>query len=349
MGRTIKVIIIISVFFNSLTLLTAAAEWEQIVLYSWNNEILYKATSELDNPEPNPFNPGEFSAARLFDADKNTCWAEGAPGNGIGEAVFFKIPEKTRTLLIINGFAENETLFFENNRVKKMLVSIYVGVSPEAHVSEVAVQYFALKYEKEFLIEMIDISDEQEMSFPVSWRELQEFRENVVERYQNEKSTEVGSPADVVHFIIKFEIQDVYQGSENEHTCLSEIKIEKGIDSVNSIYLSEDEGAVLIDTNEKQGVEVDRDKEAVFQVLSSTEDNQWVICIKMPREKEGRAETEYVLYNTFVPKRIEKNILGEHVLDMYGFVKREGKVFLEYFNSETSQIEYLDLDKIMLR
>jgi hypothetical protein len=349
MSRRSKIFIFFTVLFSFICLYASDTNWEQMVLYSWNNEVMYRASSEYENPDPDPFNPGRFSAVRIFDGDKNTCWAEGVSGAGIGETLFFQIPENTRTLTIINGFAGSEELFFNNNRVKKMMVSLYIGLSPEAHVSEIAVQYFAVKYEKEFIIELLDTYDEQELSFPVSWDDLREFREKAMEIFKSEKAIEVGTLIDTVHYILRMEIQEVYKGAETDNTCISEIKIEKDFESVNSIYLSEDESAVFIDTDRKSGIEVDRDDEAVFQIINSSPDNQWLICIKMPKESLGRVETEYVLYNTFVPKKIDKKILGESVLDMYGFVKRDGKLFLEYFNSKTSRVEYLDLGKIELK
>ncbi len=327
----------------------AVSQWEQMVLYSSESGVFYKTTSELDNPEPDPFNPGTYSGARVFDGDRNTYWAEGAPGNGSGEALFFTIPENTGVLSIINGAAGDEEGFFRNNRVKKMFLSLYVGVSPEARVSEMAVQYYALKYDRDFVIELIDTQDEQDLNFPIARSELIEFKNRVAGLFESEKEAEAGGPADAVHYILRLEIQDVYKGSETEDTCLAEIRIEEGFESIRSVYLSEDEDSVLMDTDKGTGVLVDRDKEAVFQIISQTEDNQWIICIKMPRKNEGRAETEYVLYNTVAVKKIGKEILGEDVLDMYGFVKKSGKIFLEYFNSSTSKIEYLDLDEIKLK
>jgi len=327
----------------------AASQWEQMVLYSSERGVFYKTTSELDNPEPDPFNPGIFSGVRVFDGDRNTCWAEGVPGNGSGEALFFTIPENIGILHIINGSAGNEGFFLNNNRVKKMLLSLYVGVSPEAHVSEMAVQYFALKYDRSFVIELADTQDEQDLDFPLARKELIEFKNRVVELFKSEIEADVGSPVDTVHYILRLEIQDVYKGLETEDTCLAEIRTEEGFESIRFIYLSEDESSVLMDTDKKTGVIVDRDKEAVFQIINHTEDNQWLICIKMPRKNEGRVETEYVLYNTAAAKKIEKETLGEHVLDIYGFVKKDGKIFLEYFNSSTSKIEYLDLDEIKLK
>jgi len=339
---------VLFVFYFSLPCV-AASQWEEMVLYSLDSRIFYKTTSELDNPEPDPFVPGTFSGVRMFDGDRGTFWAEGVPGDGSGEALFFTIPENTDVISIINGSAGSEEAFFRNNRVRKMLLSLYVGVSPEAHVSEMAVQYFALKHDRDFVIELIDTRDEQDLNLPLARKELIEFKNSVVELFESEKEAEAGRPADAVHFILRLEIQDVYKGLETEDTCLAEIRIGEGFESIRSIYLSEDESSVLMDTDKGTGIIVDQDKEAVFQIINQTEDNQWVICIKMPREHEGRVETEYILYNTVAAKKTDKEILGGYVSDMYGFVKKDGKIFLEYFNSSTSRIEYLDLEEIKLK
>ncbi|MFW6123634.1 MAG: NADase-type glycan-binding domain-containing protein [Acidobacteriota bacterium] len=349
MSQAIKSVVFFFVLFAFVSLYASAVQWEPMILYSWQNDVLYKVTSEYENPEPDPFNPGTFSGVRLFDGDKATCWAEGVSGSGIGEALFFRIPEGTRTIDFINGFARNEEVFLNHNRVKKMIVSLYVGISPEAHVSEIAVQYYAVKHDKEFVIELEDTEDEQTLDFPLSWAELKDFEKSILEIYRNEKEAEVGSPADAVHYILRMDIQEVYEGSQMDVTCISEIKIGKYFQSVSSIYLSQDESAVLIDTNEGSGIEIDRDNEAVFQIISTSQDNQWIICTKMPKRIKGRVETEYVLYNTLIPKKIGKDVFGPGVLDMYGFVERNGELFLEYFNSETSQIEYFSLEKIGLK
>jgi len=349
MNQTMRHIVFFFVLFILINLYGLTQEWESLVLYSWQKDVLYKVTSEYENDEPDPFNPGTFSGIRMFDEDKSTCWAEGKPGKGIGEAIFFKIPERTRTITFVNGFAENDQVFLNYNRVKKMIVSLYVGISPEAHVSETAVQYYAVKHDKEFTIELQDTQDEQALDFPLSWAGLEDFKNKIIDTYQNQKLSEVGSPADAVHYILRMEIQEVYKGSQMDTTCLSEVEIEKDFESVNSIYLSPDESAVLMDTDEASGVEIDSDQDAVFQIVSTSPDRQWLICIKMPMKSKGRVETAYVLYNTFVPKKIDGDVLGESVLDMYGFVERDGKLFLEYFDSETSQIEYLDLEEIELK
>jgi len=231
-----------------------------------------------------------------------------------------------------------------------MVVNFYVGVNPEAYVSETAVQYFSVRHAKEFLIELTDTQDEQDLNFPISWTELKEFKNTVLNNYESEKEAVSGNPADAVDYILKLTIHEVYKGLEFDDTCISEIKIKKDFTSVTSIYLSTDESAVLIDADKKTDIEVDRDQEAVFQIINSTEDKQWVICIKMPKEiGESRVETEYVLYNTFIPKKIEKDVLGEDVLDLYGFVEMGGKMYLKYLNSRNSKIEYLALEDIDLK
>lgn len=350
MKGSIRIFVLCFVFFSFALLRTGAVEWEEIVLFTFNNNILCKATSELESPEPDPLDPSRFSVVRLFDKDNMTCWAEGVSGSGIGEALFFKIPENTRTISFVNGFAGGEDLYLQNNRVKKMAVNFYAGVNPETAVSETTVQYFAVRHDKEFLIELTDTQDEQDLNFPISWTELKEFKKTVLENYESEKEAVSGNPADAVDYILKLTIHEVYKGLEYDDTCISEITVKKDFESVNSIYLSTDESAVLIDTDKKTGIEIDRDREAVFQIINFTADNQWIICIKMPKETdESRVETEYILYNTFVPKKIEKSVLGEYVLDMYGFVERGGKMYLKYLNSSNSKMEYLALVDIELK
>lgn len=348
-AQTIRGFVSFVFSFFLFNLYASALQWETMVLYSWQKDVFYKVTSEHENPEPDPFNPGVFSGVRMFDGNRSTCWAEGTPGRGIGEAVFFKIPQRTRTLNFVNGFAASDEDFLSYNRVKRMIISLYVGISPEAHVSETAIQYYAVKHEKEFVIELQDTQEVQALDFPLSWSELEDFKNSVINAYQSQKLPEVGSPADLVHYILRMEIQEVYKGSQVEATCVSEIEIEKDFQSVNSIYLSQDESAVLMDTDQDSGVEIDSDPDAVFQIVSTNPDREWLICIKMPKKSQGRVETEYILYNTFIPKKIGKDILGEGVLDMYGFVEREGKWFLEYFDSQSSQIKYLNLEEIELK
>ncbi len=68
-----------------------------------------------------------YSAENISDNNPATSWVEGVQGNGIGEWVGLNIEQwlnksegyyRIEKIGIINGFAENETLYYSNNRVK---------------------------------------------------------------------------------------------------------------------------------------------------------------------------------------------------------------------------------------
>ncbi len=68
-----------------------------------------------------------YSADNICDYDPATSWVEGVRGNGVGEYVSYHMDYYFQKRFymytiekfgIINGFAENETLFYSNNRVK---------------------------------------------------------------------------------------------------------------------------------------------------------------------------------------------------------------------------------------
>lgn len=88
------------------------------------------ASSELS-----PMGAHSYEAAHLLDGSRATAWAEGADGSGIGQCVRVSYcynwdrPENGqkfdyRTICIVNGYAENETKWRENGRVKTLEVAV---------------------------------------------------------------------------------------------------------------------------------------------------------------------------------------------------------------------------------
>jgi len=72
-----------------------------------------------------------YGAGHLAEYDINKAWAEGVEGDGIGESVTLtlKQPVKASRLRVQNGYWKDETTFLNNNRVKRMGVSIN-GAAP---------------------------------------------------------------------------------------------------------------------------------------------------------------------------------------------------------------------------
>jgi hypothetical protein len=93
----------------------------------WQFEVTrYKtsASSSLKGDRYKPDNVNKLGEVGL--GDDNSCWAEGAPGNGVGEWLQVEppVPVLLDTLEITNGFAASEALFRANNRIKKLDLSI---------------------------------------------------------------------------------------------------------------------------------------------------------------------------------------------------------------------------------
>ena len=85
-----------------------------------------------------PIGNNTYEPSNLEDGNRNTCWADGVDGDGIGEKIYINrtyvrggdVPENSVSteydsfffpeLCIVNGLAKSEDAFLKNNRVKSM-------------------------------------------------------------------------------------------------------------------------------------------------------------------------------------------------------------------------------------
>jgi len=133
-----------------------------------------------------------YGAENLKSANRMNAWAEGVPGDGIGEII--EIREmyfgggdpifRYNEVCIVNGYAKDETTWLENNRVKSMklyFMDEYIGT---------------ITLEDTMLPQYIDLSQ-------VAMR--------------------VGNGCEAKFL---FEITDVYKGTKYDDTCISGIVVE---------------------------------------------------------------------------------------------------------------------------
>ena len=133
-----------------------------------------------------------YGAENLKSANRMNAWAEGVPGDGIGETI--EIREmyfgggdpifRYNEVCIVNGYAKDETTWLENNRVKSMklyFMDEYMGT---------------ITLEDTMLPQYVDLS-------PVSIR--------------------VSNGCEAK---FRFEITDVYKGTKYDDTCISGIVVE---------------------------------------------------------------------------------------------------------------------------
>ena len=137
-----------------------------------------------------PIKDFTYIGANAHDFDHTSVWAEGAPGQGIGEYLVYHFPgscPRITTVKILNGHVKNEKVWRENSRVKKL--KMYYNDEPYA---------------------ILDLEDS---------RTCQCFDVGVVGFHDSEAP----------EWTLKFEILEVYPGTKYEDTVISELYFD-GID-----------------------------------------------------------------------------------------------------------------------
>ena len=157
-----------------------------------------------------------YGYANLFDDDISTAWAEGASGSGINEYLlipFYKQDESMFSykkkkninikLQINNGYCKDEALFKKNNRVKKAKVTFY-DVPLNSDINNMFVDGDAAVI-LEKIVELKDSQEKQEFEFETKLVNNETY----------------GIP----FTLLKFEILEVYKGTDYDNTAISEIEI----------------------------------------------------------------------------------------------------------------------------
>jgi len=347
-----------------------AEEWQTLCIHGSIH--LRLASSELDDPGPYKF--GRYGTQNLFDYDSSTCWAEGVPGNGIGESLYVGFEENIQSIFIVNGYAKTKNIFYRNNRVKKIKISILVGINKPGYVSDLYVLYDATKFKHDTIIQLEDTMAPQEIEFPFDCEELKQFKESSLQSFVKSHAKELEDYTKKledlgikegelnVQYIMLLEIVDVYKGSKYEDTCISDIWFlyagDKGGESgvgkdygkITDIYVGSKENIIYIDTIKKKKIILDSVPDAVFQIIEKSDDNDWVIVITMPADVgTNRVETEYILYNTEYKEKVDKRLIGEDVGSLLGFIKENKTTYLLFMDNNTMEEEKVDLDALYMK
>ncbi len=125
-----------------------------------------------------------YHPIKIDDGNLNTCWVEGADGDGIGEWAELKweSSHNLSNVFISSGFAGDETLFRENNRPKRLKMELFSQSGELLDTSH---------------LDLKDAKDVQ--AFPVGDSGLDGVKR------------------------IRFTIEDVYPGAKYDDTCIAEI------------------------------------------------------------------------------------------------------------------------------
>jgi len=164
----------------------------------------------------------KYKAENMIDGDINTCWATSVNG-GIGEQILLTsillAPHnheiyEIQGIYIYNGYWKNKKLYYKNNRIKNLYLSIYRVIIYPIDTDKGFRIYTKNKtinkiYEKR--IKLKDIFGKAQ-KIKVEIDLLEDYKK--IER-------KIGMPID---YLFLFTIEDIYKGSKYNDLCVSEIK-----------------------------------------------------------------------------------------------------------------------------
>ncbi|MFO7829602.1 MAG: hypothetical protein R6V23_13330 [Bacteroidales bacterium] len=316
---TIK-FIFFSILFGLSTLQTLNSQpviRDTIFLAGENNQF-WGSSSELELTGYSDY--GKYGSTKLSDNNPETCWAEGSETDGTGEYVFMSIPKNIRGIKIRNGFQKSESIYKSNNRPKKIKIELLACFMPSGFVTETHFGFAISQPMVSLTKELDDKLGYQDVILDFDWNDLY-------------KKITKNNHFDKDRFILKIIIKDIYKGNNWNDACISDIIIMQ-----NPVFDVTADEQGFIRTFKNQTDTLFYDPENVYQVIDLTDDSEWIIFIQMPAELENsRVETSYKLYNT----KKETFIDTEDITQMYGFVEKDGKVYLEGVNNDFEDKNFL--------
>jgi len=291
---------------------------QDTLLLAADNEQFWHSSSELE--QSGYYNYGKYGAINLGDNNPATCWAEGAEGNGVGEYIYMTIPKNIRGIRIRNGYQKSKNLYEANNRPKTIKIELLPCFMPPGYVTETHTGFAISQTIATDTIILEDKLGYQDILFDFSWSKI------------NHQTTK-NKIFDNDRFILKITIEDIYPGNKWNDACISDIKVIP--EEVYEITIDE-HGLTKISDNKTDTLFYD--PESIYQIIDLTHELEWIIFILMPADIENsRVETIYKLYNT----QKETFIETENIIQMYGFVETDDKLYLNGMNNDFEEVNIL--------
>ncbi|MBN2402149.1 MAG: hypothetical protein JXN64_07095 [Spirochaetes bacterium] len=176
--------------------------------------------------------PDRYEPNKLFDGDIKTAWAEGDKGPGIDVQIIFAIPTPghsaalkygAKQINIINGLASSKELFLANNRIKKFVLALYVGI--DTGVDENYCCQYALNLYDTKTFELKDTMDKQSIKIDIDFTNAKDFWRRSRDTYRSKGNSVFQGEYGRYLFGVLI-IKSVYKGSKYDDTCISEISFE---------------------------------------------------------------------------------------------------------------------------
>lgn len=293
-------------------------EWVRFALTGRAGAVAeWGATSVLESDlywEDSRYDPG-----KALDGDAGTAWVEGAPGEGIGEAIILAFTHYPEALGFINGFA-----------------------------TETVTLYDALPAGPAHLIHLADRMVPQRVTLPLepaaARNHMSLFRDSsAVAGWTFPQARTMGVDSSTglpvrFRYILRLEIARVYRGSTWEDTCIAEIWPDFG--EVRDVTVSENMRYLLLATREDGVVPGYRDFHSVLTLLDTSENADWALVIREPAyHSTGRVSSEYAVIHSATGRDMTSTILGpEHAGYLPFAFQRDGGADYVIYEDEAGEV-----------
>ncbi len=348
---------------------TTQTQWEKFELLTVQG--YYTTSSELDAVDPHE-GLGKYGGYNLFDHDPATAWVEGVERDGIGETFTIGIGEELKeNIYVLNGYQKSRDLFAQNNRIKTLRLSLYVGFMIPGDFTEIYAYFHVVPFGEPEDIHLEDKYGLQTFPLPFDITAAKELKEKQMAVFREDFKTRIEEIQNVagpdemkikVQYFLKCEILEVYKGSKYDDTCISDIWIGSkeemqsyGIafdETITDVYKDDDEGMIYVNTDKREKIiladETALEKEEnlvegqhiYLEIMEVSPDKEWVQVDYMYRhEGEGRIEEIAHLYSVRFLCHVDKSLLGD-TFGLYGFHEEDGKIYID------TDYGLVDLDKV---
>lgn len=263
----------------------------------------FRASSTLESSDY-PY-IGDYGMQVLFDGDQYTGWSEGAGGDGKGEALWLEIEAGSDTLLLKNGFGRSMDLFYKNNRVASLSLSLWIGYLPAAMVTEYGPLYIVADTGQQEPLRLEDKRDVQEHRLDFDYEAARRKGRQLEDEFMEFAEEEDLPPAiEKTVFLLRMEITGVYTGNRWNDTCLTELRC---FDSASFEPLEMDsiEGALRYREEDGMWRFLYAEGGLLFDPYLLSPDGRWCVAFTAPKNAEGRVETGYALLRLPYPELYE--------------------------------------------
>lgn len=202
--------------------------WQELVMYGTQT-----ASSTLGGEDWEADRAPTFSIRNLGDMDSSNCWAEGAPGPGIGQRIYLTILFRPKSLAVVNGWAKSEEAFREHCRVKTFRATVLHAMHLEGDYAGAGDRLLCSEYRESRRLELADSRQRQVLPLDFDWEAVEASSLMAAKAFEREfggriaaRARQTGGEGYGRIDVLCLEIAEIYPGSRFEHTCLSEIDLE---------------------------------------------------------------------------------------------------------------------------